>query len=121
MGNTEFANAAIAMSLLAADPALEIRERAVTQADVWRELCPTTGEAGLQLSQQDSQDPSALTAPMGGALRPIGIASRYGTDFSSTGIDATGITATGINAVSIKNDVRLVKPRYGYRATRSTG
>lgn len=101
MKNIESTYAAYALTQVAATPALEVRERAVTQGDTRGQVCPTPGSTGFRAFTQHG---SGLSAQAGSQW--TGISARYGAE-------------TGV--ISGMNNVQLSKPRTGYCAMNGTG
>ena len=101
MGNTVIAFAASALSRVAATPALEVHERAVTQGDPRGQVCPPSGGTGFRADTWHGSDLSTqASSPR------TGISTRYGAQ---------------IGAFSVMNNVQVSKPRYGYSAMSGTG
>jgi|1186.fasta_scaffold780996_1 hypothetical protein len=90
--------AASALTRPAAAPALEVRERAVTQAEIRGQVCPTPGGAAFTLLGSD------LFAQVG---------------FQRSGISARNSAVIG--DFSVMSNASISKPRFGYRATSGTG
>jgi hypothetical protein len=110
MRNIDIAYAASVLTQVAAAPALEVRERAVTQGDIRGQVCPNPG----------STDFRALTQ------RGSGLSARHsGGLFAQSGSQQwTGISAAygaEIVVISGMNNVQLSKPRTGYCAMSGAG
>jgi hypothetical protein len=99
MGTTEMAFAASVLTSAAAAPALEVYERAVTQADIRGQVCPAMGDSGFRASTWHGSDLSAQYGPQ-----------RIATARPRPVIGGSGFT-----------NVQLSKPRTGYSATSGTG
>jgi hypothetical protein len=100
VGNTVIAFAASALSRVAATPALEVKERAVTRGDSRGQVCPSTGGTGFRAATWHGSDLSIQ------ASSPRTGGSTYGAP---------------ISAFSLMNNVQVSKPRYGYSAMSGTG
>jgi len=101
MGTREIAYPVSALTRPAAAPALEVYERAVTQADIWGQVCPTPGGTGF-----------CASTPVGSDLSAQADVQR-----SSSSIRQSA----EIGAFSVMNNASLSKPRFGYRVTSGTG
>jgi len=93
--------AEFALTRPAAAPALEVHERAVTQAEIRGQVCPTPGGAAFTLLGSD------LFAQVGSQRSGI------------SGISVRNSAVIG--DFSVMSNARVSKPRFGYRATSGTG
>jgi len=99
--NTEMAFATSALSRVAAAPALEVHERAVTQGAIRGQVCPASGGTGFRAVTWHGSDLSAQpSSPR------TGVSTSYGAP---------------ISAFSLMSNVQVSKPRYGYSAMSGSG